>query len=148
MTELIQLPWTEPDFPIWDAEREEWQSGWRLASPDRCLRNRQLLGIPNTPAADPTWQVPDAVAFLLMEERVLLCHLDTRACLDLHGVGCAAWRALAAYGSIGPATDYLLSEYDVTRDRLQHDLSALAESLVDRGFLEPVSVRRPADCGS
>ena len=48
------------------------------------------------------------------------------------------WRALAAYGDIDVAMEYLLGQYEVDEARLRSDLNAFAGELLTKGLLERV----------
>jgi hypothetical protein len=139
LPERIAFPWTEPDTILFDPHSGEAVPGWRLVSPDRCLNNRRLLELPLRPDVTPELRVPEAVAFHLGEERVSLCDLRSEECFSLQGPAALMWRALAAYGSIEAAAEYVTSEYDVSTAQALADTRRFAGRLLERGLLAPYS---------
>ena len=95
MPEIVLFPWSEPDRPAWNPLTEEVENKWRLAAPDRCLKNWAYLGMPPR-TATPALRSPDAVAFRIDEDKVTLCDLRRDKVYGLEGVGADMWRALAA----------------------------------------------------
>jgi hypothetical protein len=140
--EIVLFPWNEPDRPAWNPLTEEVEDDWHLAAPDRCLKNWAHLGMPPR-IVTPTLRSPDAVAFSLKEGKVTLCDLRTEEVYGAEGVGADMWRALAAYGDLDVAADYLLSRYQVGETQLRSDLRAFACELLAKGLLERVN--EPSD---
>ena len=138
MPEIVLFPWSEPDRPAWNPLTEEVENKWRLAAPDRCLKNWAYLGMPPR-TATPVLRSPDAVAFRIDEDKVTLCDLRTDKVYGLEGVGADMWRALAAYGDLDAAADYLLARFDADASMLCADLRSFANDLLATGLLEPAS---------
>ncbi len=78
---------------------------------------------------------PDVLIQELQGESVLL-NLKSGRYYGLDEVGTRMWAALTASDSLQAAFDVLLSEYDVAAERLQGDLRALVEKLVENGLVE------------
>jgi hypothetical protein len=136
--ELVIFPWTEPDHPVWNPVIEQVDDNWRLAAPDRCLKNWSRLGLPPSMEVRSTFRSPDDVAFNVSEGSLFLCDLRTEQVYGLEGVGADVWRALAAYGDLDATVAYLLDRYDVDEARLRSDLSVFLEMLLAKGLLERV----------
>jgi hypothetical protein len=68
------------------------------------------------------------------DEAVLL-DLASEYYFGLDAVGTRLWRLLENDPAIRHAFDALLGEYDVTADRLEHDLLALITQLADAGLV-------------
>ncbi len=138
LPELVILPWSEPDRPVWNPQTGQVEDDWRLAAPDRCLKNWARLGVPPREVDRVTLRSADPVAFNLAEDRVILCDLRTEQVYGLEGVAAEMWRALAAYGDLDVVAGYLLDRYDVPDSRLRADLETFVAELLAKGLLERV----------
>jgi hypothetical protein len=136
LPELVIFPWSEPDRPVLDSATGQVDNGWRIAPPDRCLKNWALLGLPPREGARRTLRTPEKVAFHSTDGAVFLCDLGSEEVYGLEGIAADMWRALAAYGDIDTAADSLLARYEVGTDRLHADLVALVAELSRRGLME------------
>lgn len=135
--ERIAFPWTEPDTILFDPHSGEAVPGWRLVSPDRCLNNRRMLELPLRRDVTPELRVPDPVAFHLADERVSLCDLRSEECFSLQGPAALMWRALAAYGDVEAAAEYVTTQYDVSPAQALADTRRFAARLLELGLLVP-----------
>jgi hypothetical protein len=138
LSELVIFPWNEPDRPVWNPETNQVEDHWRLASPDRCLKNWGKLGLPPKLDIKAVVRIPDQVAYTVQREDVTLCNLADETVYGLDGVAADIWRALAAYGDLSATRDYLLEIYAVDAERVTADIHSLVESLLAKGLLEPV----------
>jgi hypothetical protein len=138
LPELVIFPWNEPDRPVWNPETNQVEDHWRLASPDRCLKNWGKLGLPPKLDIKAVVRIPDQVAYTVQREDVTLCNLADETVYGLDGVAADIWRALAAYGDLSATRDYLLEIYAVDAERVTADIHSLVESLLAKGLLEPV----------
>jgi hypothetical protein len=136
LPELVIFPWSEPDFPIWNPVMNRVEDTWRLAPPDRCLKNWGRLGL--SPRADSkrTLRSPDDVAYSLEDDNLTLCRLKTEQVYGLHGAATEMWRALAAYGDPAIVVQHLYSRYDVDEATLSHDVDNFIRSMLESGLLE------------
>jgi hypothetical protein len=82
---------------------------------------------------------PDVLANVIDGETVLL-NLKSESYFGLDEVGTRMWESLTTAGSIQAACEALLSEYDVEGGRLQQDVEALLEQLVEHGLVDLVDV--------
>jgi hypothetical protein len=103
------------------------------------LKNKAGLGLPPAVVETVRWQVCETVASSWIDGVVWLCRTDTGHVYSLEGVSVDMWRAVACYGNLDAAVEYLLSQYDVNEDRLRDDLSAFADELLTKGLMERVS---------
>ncbi len=138
LPELVVFPWSEPDRPFWNPLTGRVEDHWRLAPPDRCLKNRARLGVPPRPDLRRRVRSPEWVAHCNREDRVVLCNIETEEVFGLEGVAAEMWRALAAYGDLDAVVEYLLELYDVEEPRLRHDLDTFLEVMVAKGLLQRI----------
>jgi hypothetical protein len=138
ITERIIFPWNEPDWPVWNAETNQIEDNWRLASPDRCIKNWGKLGMPPRLDTKAAVRIPDQVAYTVQRENVTLCNLEDETVYGLDGAAADIWRGLAAYGDLDATRNYILSLYEVDAERLTADIQSLVDTLLSKGLLEPV----------
>lgn len=138
LPDFVIFPWNEPDRPFWNPATEQVENNWRLAAPDRCLKNWARLGLPPIAGRQAHYRIPDSVAHNLTEQGVILCDLGNEQVYGLEGVSADMWRALAAYGDPEPAVHFLLGRYDIDESTIRRDLAAFIEHLVTAGLLEPI----------
>ena len=79
----------------------------------------------------------------LADESVLL-NLDTGTYFGLDAVGTRLWHLLAEHGSPESAIETLLTEYDVDAPRLQKDVDALIDQLIDKKLLAADAAPTPS----
>jgi hypothetical protein len=79
---------------------------------------------------------PD-VLFQQVDGESVLLNLASESYFGLDPVGTRVWLLLGEDSSLQRAFDALRAEYEVEPDRLEGDLLALAQSLVDAGLLQP-----------
>jgi hypothetical protein len=144
LPELVIFPWNEPDRPVWNPEINQIEDNWRLASPDKCLKNWGKLGLPPRMETTPTVRIPDQVAYTIQQDDVTLCNLDDETVYGLSGSAADIWRGLAAYGDLAATKDYLLELYEVDEAQLTADIQSLTDTLLAKGLLEPVDDSPPA----
>ena len=70
----------------------------------------------------------------LGDESILL-DLETETYFGLNAVGSRLWTLLTSTPTIRDAFSVMLDEYDVPREELERDMTALISELVDRGLL-------------
>jgi hypothetical protein len=83
--------------------------------------------------------VPADVLINVIDGESVLLNLKTESYFGLDDVGTRMWQVLTASASIAAARDTLVAEYDSDPERIQHDLEALIEKLVEQGLLEIVN---------
>lgn len=135
--ELVVFPWSEPSNVIWNAETEQIENGWRLASPDLCLKNWADLKLPPR-AVEPEFRIPDKVAYRLVDDTVFLFHPDHDDVFHLENTASLMWRALAAYGNRDVVLDHLAGVYQAAPETLRRDLDLFVTELLTAELLERV----------
>lgn len=132
----VIFPWNEPDRAFWNSQKKMIENGWRFASPDECLRNRTLLGIPLSLRSDREFRLTRGLAYNLFDDEVLICNLSTEEVFSLSGIASRMWRALVWFGNLNDSANYLARDHDVDLDQLRLDLREFVNDLVSRGILE------------
>lgn len=79
--------------------------------------------------------VPDEVLFQEMNGEAVILDLASERYFGLDTVGTRFWELLSDDPSLQAAFDALSQEYDVAPERLQGDLLALADALLEAGLL-------------
>jgi hypothetical protein len=87
------------------------------------------------PPAPSRISIPDGVLVREMQGESVLLDLATETYFGLDDVGSRMWVALTTTPSIDSACDLLVAEYDVDRERLDADLRAFTQKLIDAGLL-------------
>ena len=82
-----------------------------------------------------TFEVPDHVLARRTGDEMVLLNLDNEQYYGLDEVGTRFWDLVAAGGSFGSAITTLLDEYEVERDVLERDLTALVGELSENGLV-------------
>ena len=82
-----------------------------------------------------TFDVPDHVLARRTGDEMVLLNLDNEQYYGLDEVGTRFWDLVAAGGSFGSAITTLLDEYEVERDVLERDLTALVGELSENGLV-------------
>lgn len=134
--ERISFPWTEPDTVFWNPETGEAESGWKFASPERCLGNRRQLRLPLQPGCKRTFHLPPHVAYHDAPDEITVCDLQSEQCYGFRDTAAAMWRSLVGYGNLVAAASYLHDLYEVLPETIQKDLAAFADALLSLRLLE------------
>ncbi len=91
---------------------------------------------------DTLISVPEAVYTQEIGEETILLDTQGGRYFSLDPVGTRMWQLLRQHGALRPAYETLLTEYDVTPERLEADLLALVEKMIDKGL---ASIRTSAE---
>ncbi len=140
--ELIAFPWSEPDQILWDDTKGAVEAGWRVVSPERCLKNRALLGPPATDREARSFAFPAEIAFGLFDDGYLVCRLENEEVFRLDAVAGAIWGAIGTLGDLDAAARHLSTVFDADQATLARDVGTLAKELVAAGLLERTSPNR------
>lgn len=83
---------------------------------------------------DSQLTIPETIYTQEVGEETIL--LDTRGGLyfSLDPVGTRMWQLIRQHGALRPVYETLLTEYDVTPERLETDLLALTEKMIAKGL--------------
>ena len=68
-------------------------------------------------------------------DEVVILGLNDEVYYGLDGAGARMWNLLETPRTIGELVDLLSAEFDVTRDRLESDLQALVDALLEKGLV-------------
>lgn len=90
---------------------------------------------PIPPDDDTTLTVPEHVLARKVEGETVLLNLDNEQYYGLEGVGTRLWELVEAGTTFGQAVSALLGEYEVERDALVSDLTALVVDLQGNGLV-------------
>ncbi len=135
------FPWTEPEQILWDSDREAAEVGWRMVSPEHCLKNRGLLGPPAANRNARQFRFPSEMAFGTFDQGYLVCLLDSEEVYQLDAVSGAIWGALGTLGDVEDAGRYLSTLFDTEESTLTSDAAALSNQFLETGLL----IRTTAD---
>jgi hypothetical protein len=80
--------------------------------------------------------VPVDVLIQELQSESVLLNVDTGRYFGLDDIGTRMWTVLTTAQSLQAACDTLVNEYDVEEHRLEQDMRALVEKLLERGLLE------------
>jgi hypothetical protein len=80
--------------------------------------------------------VPSDVLMQELQGESVLLNVQSGRYFGLDEVGTRMWAALTTAESLQAARYALLAEYDVDAERLERDLQALVEKLVEHGLVE------------
>ena len=86
--------------------------------------------------ANATLKIPSQVMARAVGDEVVILDLASGTYFGLDAVGTRAWQLFGERRNLGQAVDIMLSEFEVTRDELERDMVALADSLHMQGLLE------------
>jgi len=79
--------------------------------------------------------IPDDVLFQELNREAVILDLASERYFGLDDVGTRFWELINDHPSVQAAFDCLLGEYDVDASRLESDLLALANRLLDAGLI-------------
>ena len=133
--QAVYFAWSEPDRNIWNQHTQQFER-WHIAIPRHCLDARTALGVPLTSREPGNISVPDYLSWRIKADGIQLLRRDDGRVFGLPGSAGDMWRALAAYGDIEQAANYLNKLYDVAPEQLLIDLHTFTEQLISQGLLE------------
>jgi hypothetical protein len=141
ITEHVVFPWSEPDIAIWDPARSDMVHGWRIASPDVCLKNRLAYQAneDRLQVHDPTPRgfcpAPDVV-YATFEESLVVVSLSSGRVTALDGSAPQLWQALADGDSLAEAAASVAPAIDLPADELNEALADFADDMVELGLMK------------
>jgi hypothetical protein len=80
--------------------------------------------------------IPEDVLIQNLDGEAVLLNLKSELYFGLDDAGLSMWQALTTMPSIQKAYDVLLAEYDVTPEKLKHDLNELLNELIKHGLID------------
>jgi hypothetical protein len=81
-------------------------------------------------------RVPDRVSFRRVRDEIALLDTETGVYFGLDEIGARMWELLAELGNLEAVAQRMEREYEVSAERLRHDLLRLAEDLGAKGLIE------------
>lgn len=84
----------------------------------------------------PRWVQPSDVLIQQFAGESVVLKLSSGSYFGLDGVATRMWTVLTTSESTEKALEVLLAEYEVTPDRLRHDIEVFARRLREHGLLE------------
>ena len=136
----VCFAWNEPSHSFYNAALEKAEAGWRIMSPELCLKNRPAFGAAHPrvqlqPEGNGPLQASADVIFGELGEQIVVGNLDTSTCFTLSDVAADMWRAVIAHGEEDAAASALAAEYEIDEDTLRADLHAFVDDLLARELL-------------
>lgn len=131
----IVFPWSEPDGVLWNEKKGKIEDNWHRAPPRKCLAARVELGVPISDAPTGSIDVPIGIVWKIDGDEVTLWDSNSDKVYVLKETSSLMWRALAAYGNENAVYEYLLTQYDVEKETLKHDLDMFFHDLLTKGLL-------------
>lgn len=124
-SQSVAFAWNEPNLLVLTPFDDQPIHQWRFLPPHKCLKNRQLLGLPPGPPYKPEWLVPDGLVYGWFDGTLYL--LDTRReqVFRLDGLAADCWRAAAGYGAADTALAFLHQAHEtIDSEDIQRQLEA------------------------
>jgi len=135
-SEMVAFAWSEPNKNTLNPFTGQFESGWRLVPPDKCLKNKSELGIPPRAIQSANWRVPSTVATGWFDGVLWLLQTETEQADKLETFAADAWRALAVYGNMDATLDFLQTRYSTDPDALRNHLQEVTQNLIDAKLVE------------
>lgn len=133
------LPWNEPDRSVWDDERQEILTAWKIVPPELCSKNQlpKEGAVPLVVVEEPKGvaELAPGTFHVATEEGIALANFDNGQRLALAGTAAQMWDSLMVSSSFDAAASKLVENYDVGRHRILQDLEGFLETLIHRGLL-------------
>lgn len=89
----------------------------------------------NLPAPGTFVRVPEHVLMRSLGDEMVMLHLDAESYFGLNEVGARLMQLAATGATLDEITTQLLSEFEVGREQLEHDVRTLAADLIAAGLL-------------
>lgn len=139
--EIPIFRWSEPDHNFWNPVTQRVESGWRLASPDACLKNkyRPASSAETYYISEPSgaFDLGEGVLYYPGDEGVFIVDSNSGVHHRLEGAGAVIWEMLLSEPSVDTVVTRLVSVYEVSRQRAARDTIALVEKLENKGLIVP-----------
>ena len=85
---------------------------------------------------DTQISIPEAIYTQEVDDETILLDVESGKYFGLDPVGTRMWQLLRQHGLLRTVYETILAEYEVTPERLETDLIALAEKMVEKGLAE------------
>lgn len=83
-------------------------------------------------------EIGDSVLFQKIQDEVVLLNMENQQYYGLNAVGADMWESLIRERSLARAAEELAGIYEIDRETVRGDLSALVRDLVAKGLLKAV----------
>jgi len=87
-----------------------------------------------TISLDTLITLPESVYTQEIDDETILLDTESGFYFGLDPVGTRMWQLLRQHGALRPAYESLLTEYEVAPERLEADLLALTEKMIEKGL--------------
>ncbi len=141
-TAHVCFPWGEPERLCRVPESGTWESGWRLAPPERSLGNaavasRRGSGPHVQVQGSPSGRLRPGPAILYAElaDGIAVANPARGESYLLAGAAADVWRALLRHGNRAAVVEELGRSYAVDRGTLVRDVSSLVDEMLTRRLL-------------
>ncbi|MFN2107251.1 MAG: hypothetical protein ACK2U5_19010 [Candidatus Promineifilaceae bacterium] len=135
--ETVAFAWNEPDLMVLTPFDEQPASEWRFVPPHKCLKNRAALSLPPIAAgAADEWIVPDGIVYGWFDGLLYLLNTTKQQVFRLDNFAAGCWRALAGYGSLETAVQFLQQSHpDLDISQTKSNLTANLSHFEAAGLL-------------
>lgn len=133
--EPVAFAWSEPDRFWWDSNKADFSESWHYAPPQVCLEARLALDVPLSNLPSGCYSVPGEVVWRIDYDQVTLKNCTKDKTYNLKGVIALMWRALAAYGNVQDALEFVSQHCDIEFERLRRDFEVFSQDLLEKGLL-------------
>jgi Coenzyme PQQ synthesis protein D (PqqD) len=141
LPDYLCFAWNEPDTKIWYPGAERVETGWRVAPPSLCLKNRFPPGTPpprlqiQPEAKGPLRPSAHAIAGEL-DGQTIVAHTLTNTAVALSEVAGDMWRSIIRRGNVETVVEDLLGRYEIDEATARRELDAFLEDLRSRDLLQ------------
>lgn len=135
----VVYPWNEPDALIWNDATAAAESGWRVAPPSWCLKNRAMSHDDDVQRCEPTpgsVMPSDDAIWATSGGLTLLAGRHDRSAVTLNGSAQAMWQAVVRTGSAAESAELVARDYGAAVARVRADLDSFIAQLAARGLLD------------
>ena len=85
---------------------------------------------------DTLLTIPESIYTQDIDDETVLLDIESGHYFGLDPVGSRMWQLMREHSALRPAYEILFTEYEVTPERLEADLLALAEKMIKKGLAE------------
>ena len=89
---------------------------------------------------DTTIQIPEHIVFRMLEGEAVALNTKTGTYFGLDDTGSRMFVLLKEHRRLEPVVLELLSEFDVTEDRVRNDLDSFVAEMAKHGLIERVEI--------
>lgn len=134
----VCYPWNEPDALVWNPVTGEPDSGWRVAPPSWCVKNRAGFtpdDLQLCEAAEGPLRPSSGVLWAAIGEHVLVARRGAKRSILLKGSAVTMWQALVACGEGEPAAESVARSSGMDLDAARTAFQAFVSELESYRFI-------------